>query len=191
MRRWLFNLAAVVSLALCLATAAMWVRSRRAVDSVMCFRTTVDAEGDFRRSGITFSSDRGEIVIQVFHGPYTPGSETRFQPPIDDSPGVQWRRLPYNPNWTYPFDPKHSTAGFGVWVDRGTRDTPWQSWWMAWLPHWSAMAVWAILRAAWLIRWRRRRRRFATGCCAVCGYDLRATPDRCPECGHVPAEAAR
>jgi hypothetical protein len=52
-------------------------------------------------------------------------------------------------------------------------------------PLWSLLLLTAIPPAWWLDLKRRRARRVRIGCCANCGYDLRATPDRCPECGTV------
>jgi hypothetical protein len=60
---------------------------------------------------------------------------------------------------------------------------------------WGPIPYWPVaLLTASLPTWRsarslgRRRtlaQRTAGGPCPACGYDLRATPDRCPECGTV------
>jgi hypothetical protein len=56
------------------------------------------------------------------------------------------------------------------------------------IPYWVAWAMWIPLffPAARLRRQRILRDRIGKGLCVECGYDLRATPDRCPECGTVP-----
>jgi hypothetical protein len=51
----------------------------------------------------------------------------------------------------------------------------------------SLLAVESTLPICWLcaVIWRKKQTP-KIGTCATCGYDLRATPDRCPECGMVP-----
>ncbi|HEX4793472.1 MAG TPA: hypothetical protein VH370_06755 [Humisphaera sp.] len=53
-------------------------------------------------------------------------------------------------------------------------------------PHWAPAIAFSVLPAIRLIGVARRRNRFSAGHCPSCGYDLRATPERCPECGATP-----
>ena len=52
-----------------------------------------------------------------------------------------------------------------------------------WCPTWIVSASAGLFAGGLLVSRARRRHRDQPGRCARCGYDLRATPDRCPECG--------
>jgi hypothetical protein len=55
-------------------------------------------------------------------------------------------------------------------------------------PHWLPAILFALAPTYWLLGPRRReRRRRRLGLCLNCGYDLRASPERCPECGRAAA----
>jgi hypothetical protein len=52
------------------------------------------------------------------------------------------------------------------------------------LPYWMMAASFSVLPICWVVSVRRRVA-MGPNLCPGCGYDLRATPDRCPECGAV------
>ena len=51
------------------------------------------------------------------------------------------------------------------------------------LPLWWPLVLGLPLPLIAMARWAHARRRLSYGLCVICGYNLRATPDRCPECG--------
>jgi len=50
-------------------------------------------------------------------------------------------------------------------------------------PHWLVALPFAVIPAWHIPSAARRRRRLTRGLCPQCGYDLRGSPGRCPECG--------
>jgi hypothetical protein len=84
--------------------------------------------------------------------------------------------------------------GFALWREDAPYAPNWRSTlrrvgWTLVVPHYAVVGVTAIVPMAWLLirlrPGRRRARRLAAGLCVRCGYDLRASPERCPECGEA------
>ncbi|MGH7176479.1 MAG: hypothetical protein ACREJC_03775, partial [Tepidisphaeraceae bacterium] len=74
------------------------------------------------------------------------------------------------------------------WVSHGDNQTiewgPVATWGVA-VPGWACIALSAVMPIRWIVVFRRGRRekKIAAGICLRCGYDLRSSPERCPECG--------
>jgi hypothetical protein len=93
--------------------------------------------------------------------------------------GSEWRGLRGRLRWIG----HEGFAGSGSWAGGPVVNWSLEQWFLPlWLPTFVLAAVLAIYLGIAL-----RTKRITPALCACCGYDLRATPSRCPECGAVPA----
>jgi hypothetical protein len=174
-RPLLFGLTAL-SLLLWLATAALWVRSYWVADAVWWLS---------RRSIHALQTNPGRLE-------YSEGNTAGFL----DYPfrfGHHVIRPPRHLSLANSGDPLDAVAwrfaGF-AWFGGLTPDGYEQH--ALALPFWFVWLLTAVLPLRWFSTVRRRRRlerRRNANQCVACGYDLRASGDRCPECGQ-PSEPA-
>ncbi|MDB5356644.1 MAG: hypothetical protein JWN24_3097 [Phycisphaerales bacterium] len=179
MLRPLFTSAAALSLLLCVGTCVMWARSYQTNDELVWLN-----KHGWRRVALA----RGYVEVKVFL--------CKLWKEPDASYGLKY----YRHRACGPED--YLVEVNLVELEQDDRYVEWGKMGFAWhslrrsdgtlhalavAPFWFIAAATVVLPLGWTARRWRSRIRGRIGRCAACGYDLRATPDRCPECGTVPS----
>jgi len=179
--------ATILCCMLVLVIAVLWVRGHLLISDFLAYHSSEAAQQ--RHTEISLQSLDGAIsfrwltapspqnlilsngsLIQTQRDPVAGLYYFTFQyPPDAISYRSLWNRLGFALAWPVP-----ASRSFGVVA----------------IPDWLLLVVcslFPLLRLGAIIRrWQRRRR----GLCTACGYDLRSSPNQCPECGAVPEGVA-
>jgi hypothetical protein len=197
MKRRLSNLLTVLSLLGCLPVVSLWVRSYYRGDHAWWILNRQGATAEDRATyvrQVDVYSGRGGIEVVMYDGEHTGWyGETMMR-----APRFQWNRYwpparsphypPEDPG--LPVRPWLGFAVAGFRVESRDRASEYAGKTVI-VPHGfvAALLAWRparrAVRAAAAYRRSDRHRR---GLCPACGYDVCATPGRCPECG-TPAQA--
>jgi hypothetical protein len=158
-RPWLANSLTILSLVLALLLIAIWVRGYRVGHEFDYMRPTWFAGA---------STERGHVAVFWGEGIRNPGLHHLRRKPLDQP---QWVRDNVPGAFVrLGFAYGRQASGYGIIV----------------IPLWLPALILTTISMLGLRAWRRRRRLHRTPfACRHCGYDLRATPERCPECGTV------
>jgi hypothetical protein len=174
--RWLARLIltilAAFSLLLCVAVCALWIDTYWVARDVVWHGTSVAP------NYIRVESEQTQLRIAwVFRDPHPVLSHWTYEtwPPRQSAPPNDWRLDSSD-------DVIFRVLGASLLIRHGA-DFPFRG---VLMPYWMMVLGLALLpafRIAGLWRSRRSRARRRRGLCQKCGYDLRASSERCPECG--------
>ncbi len=189
MKRRLFTISAATSLAVCLAISYLWIRSHFVNDGFTSQQYTWHDIEQMQHVEKLIASSTGHVFFHTNTFQFKRSQDPKWNFIEDKAWSFeQGVGVVEFPKATFP-----NHLGFGVQdLSRaGTRKHAGayvignESFHLVWIPYWLLFVLSAVLPAIWATKRWRRARRLRHGKCAVCGYDLRATPDRCPECGGV------
>lgn len=185
----MFTFALVVWLLLCLATAALWARSLRHAD-VLGYEGR-EPPGSWQRGGYVSSAD-GVVGCEWWLRqnpplsrplPITGWQHTEW--PISSTtslPNEGWWGFSYHAGQIINSRPSSDGRAAPRYIGFFHRVT---------VPHWALLLVLLTPVALWLQSELRRQRRRSLMQCRNCGYDLRASSVRCPECGMAVPQKVR
>jgi len=161
----------------CIAAAVLWRRSYGGdVDMLVGVgpTTTFNAAASYQ----------GKLVFFFSDVPSEPGTQWSLQPlraPVEEVEPLYGRLFEQGTTL------RASLVGFQL--GHGTISvfkTP-PTFTAVTVPHWFVVLATAVPTLLWVRGALRHWRWARQGRCRSCGYDLRSSPDRCPECGAVPA----
>lgn len=185
LRRILLNLLTVMSLLLAIVTAGLWARSIYGSDGVSRSFDREMPNGRFMLARESLDCVVGSVVYfysevpdEVLESSLRPTQATSGQWTYHrqrSQPGLTLLRRVF-PNEVIPLIAHRSPDTDIVWLVA--------------VPIWEIVLLAALLPAARFLFQLWHRVRIATGRCLACGYDLRASPERCPECGMIASKSA-
>jgi hypothetical protein len=172
-RRWTINSLAFISLVLCAALVMLWIRGH--------WRTYILQTPS---GGLTISNHSNRIWFEFSNPPYWSGTPFQSIPSVSkfDQQFGSFYKL-YTLSVSGPDPGKiYAIGGFVLFRYDGRVPTGVTHFMYVGIPVWFLLALVAGGLLPWYWAYGSRVR---DGFCVRCGYDLRATPDRCPECGTI------
>jgi hypothetical protein len=180
-----------LSLLLCLATVVLWVRSWRSADVLERWEARqMETKGgpSAEDTSQKVASYEGKLTAEFIRW-HVAGC-------IIDNESQRgtwkWKLWHKAPNWNIKFladsNTAHQLVGLTLQHVDSTSDATGGEIWFVSVPHWFVVSLLAVLPTLFMVFRISKALGPLNGVCKKCGYDLRATPDRCPECG-TPAPA--